>query len=123
MRPSITSETYAPDALLAGSNVLPVTRDITLLTGENRKRGALLGRVTASGKYKLSVAAAEDGSEVPRAVLAEDTDATAADVKVPVYEAGEFNAAALTLGAGHTVDSIRDGLRDLGIHLKSVVPA
>lgn len=72
-----------------------------------------------SGKYKLSVAAAVDGSATPRAVLAEDVDATAADKEAMAYTTGDFAEEALTLGAGHTVASIRDALHDRGIFLKS----
>lgn len=92
-------------------------RKITLAQGQNLSRGAVLGRVTADGAYKLSLAAAVDGSEVPRAILDETIDATAAAVEAIVYETGHFVAARLTFGAGHTAVSTRDGLRALGIHL------
>jgi len=78
-------------------------------------------QISATGKYILSVAAASDGSEVPLAVLAKDTDATLEDQKTVVYEAGELNENALILGAGHTPDSIRFALRDLGIYLKKSI--
>jgi hypothetical protein len=77
-----------------------------------------------SGKYVLSVAAAANGSQTPDLILAEDTDATAGDKTTVAYYAGQFNQAALTLGAGHTADSIREGLRGKGIQLiKSVAIA
>lgn len=72
-----------------------------------------------SGKYVLSLAAATDGSEVPVAVLAEDADATSADVTTVAYLTGEFNSTAMTFGTGHTAASVEAGLRDLGIHLKT----
>lgn len=70
-----------------------------------------------SGKYKLSAAASVDGSEVPDAVLAEDADGTSGDVDALVYTRGDFNQNAMTFGAGHTAASVREGLRDKGIHL------
>lgn len=76
-----------------------------------------------SGKYVKSLAAAIDGSEVPDAVLAEDTDASSADVDTPAFFRGMFNDAAITLGTGHTAASIREGLRVKGIDLISVQPA
>ncbi|MBK8159137.1 MAG: head decoration protein [Rhodospirillaceae bacterium] len=100
-----------------------ITRDITLISGQNLGRGALLGKITASGKYTLSLSASGDGSQVPCALLVHDTNATAGDQKTAIYESGEFNAAAIAIGAGHTIASVRDGLRDLGIHLKAIVPA
>lgn len=114
--------TYVHDNLIAGTAVNMVTESITVDTG-NLKRGALLGRITATGKYVLSLSAASDGSEVPRAILAEDTDATGADKVTVGYLTGEFNIAAMTFGTGHTAVSTKDGLRDLGIFLKTNVPA
>lgn len=70
-----------------------------------------------SGKYTLSLAAAVDGSQVPDLILAEDTNATAADKVTVAYYSGQFIEAALTLGAGHTANSIREGLRVKDIHL------
>jgi len=78
---------------------------------------------TGSLKYKLSAAAAVDGSQYPDGILVEDTDASAADIDTGVYIAGEFNENAITFGAGHTADSVRDALRLKGIYLKKGVPA
>ena len=52
---------------------------ITLLLGTNYKSGAVLGKITASGKYKLAVVGAGDGSAVAVAVLLNPVDATLAD--------------------------------------------
>ncbi|SRR5579883_2322737 len=76
-----------------------------------------------SGKYVLSLAAAVDGSQIPDAVLAEATDATAADKEAMAYYRGRFNDAAVTLGAGQTVAGIREGLRQKGIDLIAVQAA
>lgn len=114
--------TYTHDNLIGGTAVNMVTESIVVDTG-NLVRGALLGRITATGKWVLSLAAAADGSEVPRAILAEDTDATAADKTTVAYLTGEFNTAAMTFGAGHTAASVKDGLRDLGIFLKTNLAA
>lgn len=112
----------AHDNLIAGTAVNMVTESIVLDTG-NLTRGALLGRITASGKYVLSLAAAEDGSQTPVAILAEDTDATSADKTTVAYLTGEFNTAAMTFGTGHTAASVKAGLRDLGIFLKTNLAA
>lgn len=117
---SFASAEFAWDKLFAGPTEGIVTRKVTLASGENRTRGAVLGKVTADGKYKLSAAAAGDGSETPDAVLAEDCDASGGDTEALAYFTGHFNDAAVTLGAGHTVASIREGLRDKGIHLITV---
>lgn len=52
---------------------------VTLLAGTNYPVGAVLGRITASGKMKLSTAAGSDGAQNAAAVLLYDVDATAAD--------------------------------------------
>lgn len=120
MSSSTTLGTYNADNLIAGDFPLKAI-DITLLSGENRTRGAVLGKVTASGKYKLSASAAGDGSETPDVILAEDTDASAADKKTVAYIKGEFNQNELTLGTGHTVASITAGLKDKGIILRDSI--
>lgn len=53
---------------------------VTLLAGTNYPVGAVLGRITASGKMKLSTATGTDGAQNAAAVLLYDVDATAADV-------------------------------------------
>ena len=55
---------------------------VTLKAGTSYSLGAVLGRITASGKYRLSpntVAAGDEGAETSLAVLLEAVDATAAD--------------------------------------------
>lgn len=113
---------YTPDNLIAGEYPR-VARVVTIASGANLTQGALLGKITASGKFKLSASAATDGSEVPDAILAEAANATAADVQAVVYFSGEFNESALSLGAGHTLASIKAGLRDRNIYLRTNQPA
>lgn len=116
-----TEGTYTPDSLLAGNAHLLVGRKVTVLAGQVLARGAVLGRITTGGKYQLSASAAADGSQTPDLILAEAVDATSADTTVLAYERGDFNSNALTLGAGHTVASIREGLRAKGITLLTAV--
>jgi hypothetical protein len=209
--PGVTSDAYSPDQLIAGDFPC-MTRSVTLLSGQNLLRGAVLGKVTVgavttsgagntgtgvitmdattpvligakvgayvatctaaasnagvfrvedpdgfvlgdvavggvfsndvkfviadggvdfvvgdkftitvaagSGKYKLSLAAANDGSQAPCAILIDACDASSGDATIGIYESGEFLASALTFGAGHTADSVRDRLRGLSIHLR-----
>jgi hypothetical protein len=118
-----TSQDAVWDALVAGNPHLLVTRQVTLISGQNLVRGAVLGRITTGGKYNLSLSAAGDGSQTPDLILAQDTNASAGDRVTIAYERGDFNVAALTLGAGHTAASIREGLRAKGITLHNPVPA
>lgn len=111
-----------PDNLFAGD--LPrATKMVTITGAAALGKGTVLGRIAASDKYLKSLSAAADGSQVPKAVLAADADASGSDVLAPIYFTGEFNEDALVLGAGHTLASIRDGLRQMGIFLKKIVPA
>ena len=52
---------------------------VTLLAGTNYPVGAVLGRITASGKLKLSTATGTDGAQNAAAILLYPVDAAAAD--------------------------------------------
>lgn len=114
---TFTSTAYVPDALIAQNAHLLHAESVTLLAGQNLLRGALLGKITATGKYVLSLSAAVDGSQTPAAVLVDDTNATAADVATPAYFRGDFQAQAVILGASHTIASVREALRAKSILL------
>ena len=52
---------------------------ITLLAGIAYPVGAVLGRITASGKYKLATSGGTDGAQTAAAVLLYAVDASSAD--------------------------------------------
>lgn len=114
---------YSPDRLFAHDADSIIGKGITLVTGQSLQRGAVLGKITASGKYTLSLSASSDGSQVPDAILAEDTNATSADRNTIAYFEGTFNETALILGGGHTIGTIREGLRGKGILTDISIPA
>lgn len=93
----------------------PNTKKVTLLAGAVYLIGSVLGVVTASKKSILSAAAAADGSQEPQYVLSYTVDATAGDVEAMAIETGDLIGSQLVLGAGHTLASIRAGLRGKGI--------
>ncbi|WP_265822529.1 head decoration protein [Geovibrio ferrireducens] len=109
---------FIPDNLIAGTFPRQ-TAGIVLASGSALKRGALLGKDT-DGKFKLSLAAAEDGSEDPVAILAEDVDATAGDKVTIAYTTGEFASDELTYGPGHTAESVKDALHIRSIFIKEM---
>lgn len=74
-------------------------------------------------KYKLSTAAATDGSEVPEVILADAADPSGGDVSVGVYRMGEVNARSLVLGAGHTTTGVKAHLARRGLFVKTPVTA
>jgi len=123
MSASFTSDAYTPDKLLGGNEQLLVGQKVTIITGQNLVRGAVLGKITASGKYNLSLSGATDGSQTPDLILAEDADATGADIEALAYARGDFNQNALTIGTAHTIASIKEGLRVKGITLVDSVGA
>lgn len=111
MAASYASTNYTPDQLIAGEFDDLVAEKITVISGQNLVRGAVLGKITASGKYNLSLSAASDGSQTPDLVLAEDIDASGGDKVALAYSRGDFNAQKLVIGTAHTIASIKEGLR------------
>lgn len=113
-----TIETNSYDNLIAGSFPISTDRE-TLLSGQNLERGALLGKISASGANQGKLTQCDstnsDGSETPYAILMEDSDASSGDLVVDVYKTGTFNGAAIGLATGDTIADFKDTLRDLGI--------
>lgn len=73
--------------------------------------------VPVSTSARLAAAAATDGSAVPTLVLAHDADASAGPVEAIAYTRADVLEDALSLGAGHTLASVREPLRLRGITL------
>lgn len=108
----------AQDALIVGHDDLQ-SRSITLVSGQNLKRGALLGKITTGGKYTLSLSASSDGSQTPSVILAEDCNAASGDKVTVAYFGGTFDENVVIFGTGHTAASTREALRDVGVKLQS----
>lgn len=104
-----------PTPLFAGGE--PKHRTITLVSGQNLVRGAVLGRITASDKYTKSLSASSDGSEVARCVLAADVNASGGDVDCPAYFEGEFVSEKLDIGTGHSAATLEASFRQNNIPL------
>ncbi len=103
---------YFFTSLLAGDTEIPHRAIVLATPPADLPRGAVLGIVTASGKYVLSASAAGDGSQVPNAILAFDVPASAgADVPAAAYFMGEFVAEKLSFGAGHTAATVEASFR------------
>ncbi len=120
--PQMNQEFYAPDRLVAGDLKL-VTDTGICSTGQVLARGALVGIVTASGEYILSLPGATDGSQNPCGVVAKAVDATAAATNTVIYQTGEFDDSVVIFGAGHTAASTKVALAAKGIFLKTSVKA
>lgn len=61
---------------------------VTVAAGAGAPLGAILGRVTADGKYALSPASGETGEEIACAVLLSPVEASAEDTKALVLARG-----------------------------------
>lgn len=93
--------------------------------------GAVMGKVTATGKYKLALSAAVDGSQTPAGVLIADglglsTDialAATTDTKAIILARGPVIVAdaALQLGTGITLAAATTALKALGIIVETAV--
>lgn len=84
---------------------------VMIAAGQELAYGSVLGEVTVDEEYKLSASAATDGSEAPSVVLWEDVDTTEGAVAAEVMLTGDVRSAAMTLGEGHTIESVRKALR------------
>lgn len=85
--------------------------------------GFVVTVAAATGKYKLSVATATDGSQNPSAILADAADPTSGDVNCAAYLTGEFNGAAMSFDASWSLATLTPLLRPLGIHVRTAVPS
>lgn len=97
--------------ITAGATAFAVNDSFTIATAQG------------SGTYKPCVKTASDGSQVPVAILADYTDATAGAVNAAIYLTGEFNANAITFDASWTQAAIGAALRTANIFLKNSVSA
>lgn len=107
-----TLGTFEYDNLFAGS--AEVVTD-SIIAGADLVRGTVVGLVTVGGKAVAVDSTAEDGSEDPYGVIADDVKANGS---VVVYLTGEFNVNALTFGGTDTDATHKRALRNIGIFLK-----
>jgi hypothetical protein len=83
----------------------------------------LVAAPTAAGLYKLCTAGAVDGTEVPAAILVDQTDPTGGNVSAGVYLMGEFNANALVLDPSLSLAAVKAAFAGKGIFIKNAVSA
>lgn len=62
--------------------------EVTLVSGQNRAAGDVLGRITTGGKYTLYANGASDGSEVAAGILYAACDASGGDKTARVIRRG-----------------------------------
>ncbi len=109
---------YTAEFLVSEANGT-LSRDVvTIMSGAGElAAGAVLGKVTASGKYTALAPAANDGSEAAAAILYEGADVTAADVKrTSVLRDAEVNGAELVWPTGITEPQKATAISQLAAH-------
>lgn len=77
--PSQTESKHAGEFLISEANGHRSREELTIVSGQNLKAGDVVGKITASGKFKIYDNAAVDGSEAAAGVLYDDCDASLAD--------------------------------------------
>lgn len=100
-------------------------------SAQTLKVGAVLGKVTATGKYKLALSASSDGSQTPSAILIADglglsqdiALAATTDTKALVLVRGPAIVAdaALQLGTGITLSAAKAAFLSANILVETAV--
>jgi hypothetical protein len=96
--PVLNEGRYAGEFIVSEGNGRISRETITVLSGQNLQAAAVLGKITASGKYKVLDPAASDGSQTAVAVLYDNVDAATADA----VRLAEVNGAELVWPVGIT---------------------
>lgn len=100
--------------LIAGNIEMPTATEV-LKMGVNYKRGQVLGFINPENKCVPVNKGATDTSHDVYAILAEDADATNADVVAAVYYAGKFNKNSVIFSNNDTVVDHKLSARKVGI--------
>jgi hypothetical protein len=80
----ITEKNNLGDLLKYEGPNLYSREEMTVASGQNLKRGTVVGMVTTSGLIKQLAPAAEDGTEIAIGILMDDVDASAGNTKAVV---------------------------------------
>ena len=102
--PVLTEPPSMGDVLKYEVNPNYTRETITLLAGMPYPVGSVLGRITASGKYKLATSGGSDGAQTASAVLLYAVDATLADANGIVVARGPAIVSRAALIYDATVD-------------------
>jgi uncharacterized protein involved in copper resistance len=99
------------NGLLAGPEVVHLTKNVKITAGTAMKKGTLL--TTTDG-----TAAATIKAEVADCILAQDVDAKATEAIV--YISGRFNREMLIVASGDTVEAHEEELRGKNIYMTAL---
>lgn len=114
-----TETRHAAGFMLSEANGTRSRDTVTIVSGQNLKAGAVLGKITASGKYTEFNTANADGSQTAVAILWDAVNASGGDkAAVIVARDAEVTAAELYWFSGATNGNIttgKTGLAAVGI--------
>lgn len=97
---TLTEGNYQGDLIRYEADNRYSREEITVASGADLKIGSVLGKITASGKYVISLPGASDGSQTPAAVLVTFAAAATADAKaVALVREAKLNRSALIFGS------------------------
>lgn len=101
---------------------LAAFEQVTLLAGAKFQAGSIVGKITATGKYKEWNPASVDGSQTVAGVVRNFKDATSADKQGTLLARGpvEVNASELVWFTGATGGNITTGLA--GLKALNIIP-
>ncbi len=86
---SQTEKVHAAEFVISIDSNAYAVENATIVSGQNLKAGQVVGKITATGKYKAYDNAAGDGSEAAAGVLWDAVDASSADKAGAVIVRGE----------------------------------
>lgn len=98
---TLTEGRHSGEFILSEAEAGRARDTVVVASGSGKiEPGTVLGKVTASGKFKPATATGTDGGETAVAVAIGGGDATSADIKVAVIaRAAQVKAAALVYGS------------------------
>lgn len=102
--PVLTQPPSMGDLLKYEVNPNYTRETVTLLAGTAYPVGAVLGRITSSGKYKLATSGGTDGAQTAAAVLLYAVDASGADATGVVLARGPAIVSRAALAFDASVD-------------------
>ncbi|SMF80791.1 head decoration protein [Pseudobacteriovorax antillogorgiicola] len=118
---------WEPDHFLGRQFPVRMPAEVIIEKGQNLAEGSILGK-KPNGKYVLSAksvtqedgteAPVDDGSEIPSRILSCPVDARASDMKAVAYRTGSYIKSGLTIGEGHTLDDMEEGLELRNIYFE-----
>lgn len=111
---ALTETGHAGGFLLSEANGARSREKITVVSGQNLKAGAVVGKITASGKYAKYDNAASNGVQAAAGILLDDVDASSADQSgVIIARDAEVNSNELVYDSGQDATAKAAAVVDL----------